>query len=129
MTDTQITANRQPENMTIDYVNMRVGFTFGHRVFSLPIKPSCPYPEAFVFNAAVDEADIKALCLKENHSLADFEAIRLELKSFLRGHEVYTVNGNEYRVRREDILCEIVKRVIKGEKVTKAENRTESEAA
>lgn len=137
MTDTKISANWQPENMTIDYVNMRVGFTFGTSaarpdfrcVFTLPIKASGYGQEGIVFNAAVDEADIKALCLKENHSLADFEAIRLGLKSFLRGHEVYTVNGNEYRVRREDILCEIVKRVIKGEKVTKAENRTESEAA
>lgn len=129
MTDTKISANRQPENMTIDYVDMRVGFTFGHRVFSLPIKASGYGQVGFVLNAAVDEAEIKALCLKENHSLADFEAIRLGLKSFLRGHEVYTVNGNEYRVRREDILTEIMKRVVKGERVPKAENAPKSEAA
>lgn len=137
MTDTKISANRQPENMTIDYVDMRVGFTFGTSaarpdfrcVFTLPIKASGYGQVGFVLNAAVDEAEIKALCLKENHSLADFEAIRLGLKSFLRGHEVYTVNGNEYRVRREDILTEIMKRVVKGERVPKSENAPESEAA
>lgn len=139
--DTTTITSRQPENLVIDYEMMEVGFSFvsfGDDLgfYTLPIKSrqftnevfsSMGYePAASVF---VDEDDIKKLCLKENHSLADFEAIRLGLKSFLRGHEVYTVNGNEYRVRREDILCEIVSRVIKGERVPKADNAQESEAA
>ena len=41
----------------------------------------------------------------------------------------FKVNGVEYRVRREDILGDIAKRVIKGERVPKAGAAPESEAA
>lgn len=129
-TDTKATTTRQPRKFNIDYVSMLLFFTFGEGrfppAFHLPIKTYGK--EGSVFNVVVEEDDIKKLCLEENHSLADFEAIRLGIKSFLRDHETYVVNGIKYRVRREDVLTEIVKRVVRGERVPKVEDK-ESEAA
>lgn len=129
--------NRQPADMTVDYHGLRVLFNFGDtksplslpltatlgvkQTFEMPYDPTC--------TVSVAEDDIKKLCLEKNHSLRDFEAIRLGIKSFLREHQLYVVNGVEYRVRREDILGEIANKVLKGERVPKTEAAPESEAA
>lgn len=132
MTETMTTTHRQPVDLRIDLMNMRLSFSLispegdFRQIFSLPIKV---FGSMIGCSVAVDEDDIKKLCLEEDHSLADFEAIRLGIKAFLRDYETYMVNDVAYRVRREDILCEIVKRVIKGERVPKAEAAPESEAA
>lgn len=132
MTDTKTTIHRQPVDLRIDFMNMRLSFSLispegdFRQIFALPIEA---FGSVIGCSVAIDEDDIKKLCLEEDHSLADFEAIRLGIKAFLRDHETYVVNGVAYRVRREGILCEIVKRVIKGERVPKAEAAPESEAA
>ena len=124
--------------MTVDYQGLRVLFNFGDNKspLSLPLTTRIGVKEMFsetLYDPAcvvsVDEDDIKKLCLEKNHSLRDFEAIRLGIKAFLREHQVYVVNGVEYRVRREDILGQIANRVLKGERMPKAEAAPESEAA
>ncbi|HEV7246217.1 MAG TPA: hypothetical protein VGN93_04425 [Shinella sp.] len=131
-TDTKTTTSRQPEFMAIDYENMLILFYFAdlskpfEKRFHLPIKAVNSMAGCSIF---VDEDDIKKLCLEENHSLADFEAIRLGIKSFLRDQGTYVVNGNQYHVCRDEVLCGIVETVIKGERVPKAEAAPESEAA
>ncbi|QCL83364.1 hypothetical protein CFBP5875_01480 [Agrobacterium pusense] len=132
--DTKIRTNRQPNDLTVDYETMRVHFTFGvlPDSFSLPISAYGSNIDVFGSNSmisvSVAEADIKKLCLSRNHSLADFEAIRLGIKAFLHDHQTFVVNGVEYRLRREDVLVELVKKVRSGERVPKSENK-ESEAA
>lgn len=129
--DIKISSNRQPNELSVDYETMRVHFTFGSHPFSLPISAYASTNAVFgseLFSVSVAEDDIKKLCLSKNHSLADFEAIRLGIKAFLRDHQTYVVNGAEYRVRREDVLVELVKKVRSGERVPKSENK-ESEAA
>ncbi len=132
--DTKIRTNRQPCDLTVDYEAMRVDFTFGSHPFSLPISAynstntAVFGSELFSVSVSVADDDIKKLCLSKNHSLADFEAIRLGIKAFLRDHQTFVVNGVEYRLRREDVLNELVKKVRSGERVPKSENK-ESEAA
>jgi hypothetical protein len=131
--DTKISTNRQPNDLTVDYETMRVHFTFGALPdsFSLPISAYGSTNAVLgseLLSVSVVEDDIKKLCLSKNHSLADFEAIRLGIKAFLRDHQTYVVNGSEYRLRREDVLVELVKKVRSGERVPKCENK-ESEAA
>lgn len=131
--------NRQPADMTVDYQGLRVLFNFGDTKssLSLPLTATLGVKQTFDFEMSYDPAcavsvaedDIKKLCLEKNHSLRDFEAIRLGIKSFLREHQLYVVNGVEYRVRREDILGDIAKRAIKGERVAKAGAAPESEVA
>lgn len=129
--------NREPKDMKIDYETMRVHFGFGLFDFSLPISSRAVATRGGVFEETfarphvlvfVEEDDVKKLCLENNHSLADFEAIRRGIKAFLRDYQVYVDCGVEYRVRREDILTAVVVRVRAGERVPKEENR-ESEAA
>lgn len=133
---TKISTNRQPCDLTVDYEAMRVDFTFGSHPFSLPIS-AYNTTNADVFGSelfsgsvsvSVAEDDIKKLCLSKNHSLADFEAIRLGIKAFLRDHQTFVVNGVEYRLRREDVLVSLVMTIRSGERVPKQENK-ESEAA
>lgn len=131
--DTKIRTNRQPCDLTVDYEAMRVHFTFGALPdsFSLPISAYGSTNAVLgseLLSVSVAENDIKKLCLSKNHSLADFEAIRLGIKAFLRDHQTFVVNGVEYRLRREDVLVELVKKVRSGERVPKSENK-ESEAA
>ena len=129
--DTKIRTNRQPCDLTVDYEAMRVDFTFGSHPFSLPISAYGSTNAVLGserLSVSVAEDDIKKLCLAKNHSLADFEAIRLGIKAFLRDHQTFVVNGVEYRLRREDVLVELVKKVRSGERVPKSENK-ESEAA